>query len=236
MVVEIVIWPYITLTMCGRFSNFSPLEVLREIFRADPPDEPVYPRYNAAPGQRLIIIPMDDPQKMHLYKWGLIPHWARDPKIGNNLINARSETLKEKPAFRGSLQKGRCLVLADGFYEWGITAGRKIPYRIELKDRKPFSMAGLCSRWKDEAGKEIDTFTIITTNANTIVGTIHDRMPVIFTLEQEMKWLDPLIGPKEIDQYLLPYTVSDMEMYPISTLVNSPKNDIPEIIKPVAWQ
>ena len=97
-------------------------------------------------------------------------------------------------------------------------------------------MAGLCSRWKDEAGKEIDTFTIITTNANTIVGTIHDRMPVIFTLEQEMKWLDPLIGPKEIDQYLLPYTVSDMEMYPISTLVNSPKNDIPEIIKPVAWQ
>ena len=236
MVVEIVIWPYITLTMCGRFSNFSPLEVLREIFRADPPDEPVYPRYNAAPGQRLIVIPMDDPQKMHLYKWGLIPHWARDPKIGNNLINARSETLKEKPAFRGSLQKGRCLVLADGFYEWGITAGRKIPYRIELKDRKPFSMAGLCSRWKDEAGKEIDTFTIITTNANTIVGTIHDRMPVIFTLEQEMKWLDPLIGPKEIDQYLLPYTVSDMEMYPISTLVNSPKNDIPEIIKPVAWQ
>ena len=236
MVVEIVIWPYITLTMCGRFSNFSPLEVLREIFRADPPDEPVYPRYNAAPGQRLIVIPMDDPQKMHLYKWGLIPHWARDPKIGNNLINARSETLKEKPAFRGSLQKGRCLVLADGFYEWGITAGRKIPYRIELKDRKPFSMAGLCSRWKDEAGKEIDTFTIITTNANTIVGTIHDRMPVIFNREQEMKWLDPLIGPKEIDQYLLPYTVSDMEMYPISTLVNSPKNDIPEIIKPVAWQ
>jgi len=97
-------------------------------------------------------------------------------------------------------------------------------------------MAGLCSRWKDEAGKEIDTFTIITTDANKIVGTIHDRMPVIFTPEQEIKWLDPLIGPKEIDQYLLPYTVSDLEIYPISPLVNSPKNDIPEIIKPVAWQ
>ena len=222
--------------MCGRFSCFTPLEALRERFDAEAPDEPVYPRYNAAPGQKMIVISLDDPHKMHFSKWGIIPHWAKDPKIGNSLINARSETLREKPAFRGSLLKGRCLVLADGFYEWGITAGRKIPYRIELKDRKPFSMAGLCSRWKDEAGKEIDTFTIITTNANETVGTIHNRMPVIFTSEQEMKWLDPLIGPKDIDQYLLPYSVSDMEMYPISTLVNSPKNDIPEIIKPVAWQ
>jgi putative SOS response-associated peptidase YedK len=179
---------------------------------------------------------MGDPRKMHFSKWGLIPHWAKDPKIGNSLINARSETLREKPAFRGSLPRGRCLVLADGFYEWKKTDGRKIPYRVELKNRKPFAMAGLCSTWKDPTGKDIDTFTIVTTDANTIVGAIHDRMPVIFNREQEMKWLDPLIGPKEIDQYLLPYTVSDMEMYPISTLVNNPKNDIPEIIKPVAWQ
>lgn len=222
--------------MCGRFSNFTPLDALRERFDAEAPDALVYPRYNAAPGQKMIVIPLDDPRKMHFSKWGLIPHWAKDPKIGYKLINARSETLKEKPAFRGSLQKGRCLVPADGFYEWGIVNGRKIPYRIELKDRKPFSMAGLCSRWKDETGKEIDTFTIITTNANETVGTIHNRMPVIFNREQEIQWLDPLMDLKEIDQHLVPYSGRDMEMYPISTLVNSPKNDIPEIIKPVAWQ
>ncbi len=219
--------------MCGRFSNFTPIEALQKRFQADPPDEPVYPRYNAAPGQKMIIIPLDDPQKMHFAKWGLIPHWSKDPKIGNKLINARSETLQEKPAFRGSLQKGRCLVLADGFYEWGITAGRKIPYRVELKNRKPFAMAGLTSHWKDEMGKEIDTFTIITTDANEIVGTIHNRMPVIFNREQEIKWLDPLIDFHVANKYLLPYSETDMEIYPISTLVNSPKNDIAEIIKHV---
>jgi putative SOS response-associated peptidase YedK len=222
--------------MCGRFSCFTPLDALRERFDAEAPDEQVYPRYNAAPGQKMIVIPLDDPHKMHFSKWGLIPHWAKDPKIGYKLINARSETLKEKPAFRGSLQKGRCLVLADGFYEWGITDGRKTPYRIELNDRKPFSMAGLCSRWKDAAGQSIDTFTIITTDANETVGTIHNRMPVIFNREQEIKWLDPLMDLKEIGKYLMPYSEHDMEMFPISILVNSPKNDIPEIIKPVAWQ
>jgi putative SOS response-associated peptidase YedK len=219
--------------MCGRFSNFTPIEALRERFQADPPDEPVYPRYNAAPGQKLIVIPMDDPHKMHLYKWGLIPHWAKDPKIGNSLINARSETLKEKPAFRGSLHKGRCLVLADGFYEWGTTSGIKIPYRVELKDRKPFAMAGLSSRWKDATGKEINTFTIVTTNANELVSTIHSRMPVIISSDQEIQWIDPLIDFQELNQYLLSYPENDMEMYPISMLVNNPKNDTAEIVKPV---
>lgn len=232
MVVERIKWQYIETTMCGRFSIFSPLEVLRERFRADPPGEPVYPRYNAAPGQRLIVIPMDDPHKMHLYKWGLIPHWAKDPGIGNSLINARSETLKEKPAFRGYLNKGRCLVLADGFYEWKRTDGRKVPYRVELKDRKPFAMAGLCSTWKDPDEKEIDTFTIITTNANEIVGTIHDRMPVIFNPEEERKWIDPLFDFNKAGQYLLPYGESDMVVYPVSTFVNNPKNDNPEILIP----
>jgi len=105
--------------MCGRFSCFTPLEALCERFDAEASDEPVYPRYNGAPGQRMIIIPLVDSHTMHFSKWGLIPHWAKDPKIGYKLINARSETLKEKPAFRGSLQKGRCLVLADGFYDGG---------------------------------------------------------------------------------------------------------------------
>jgi putative SOS response-associated peptidase YedK len=219
--------------MCGRFSIFTPIQELKQRFDADIPDEPVFARYNAAPGQNMIVIPMDDPHKMHLFKWGLIPHWAKDEKIGYKMINARAETLKEKPAFRGSLQKGRCLVLADGFYEWSIKAGKKVPYRIELTNRKPFAMAGLCSQWKDEAGKEIDTFTIVTTQANKIVGTIHDRMPVILNKEWEREWLDPLRDAKDTDQFLMPYSENNMEMYPISTLVNSPKNDVAEILKPV---
>jgi putative SOS response-associated peptidase YedK len=115
-----------------------------------------------------------------------------------------------------------------------VTSGKKIPYRVELKGRKPFANAGLCSRWKDEAGKDIDTFTIITTNANEIVGTIHNRMPVIFNPEQETKWLDPLIGPEEIDQYLIAYSEIDMQIYPISTLVNNPRNDSAEIVTPMS--
>lgn len=219
--------------MCGRFSNFSPLDVLRKRFGADPPDEPVHPRYNAAPGQKLIVIPMDAPHTMHLCKWGLIPRWAKDPKIGNSLINARSETLEHKPAFREALRKGRCLVLADGFYEWKSTGGRKVPYRIELKNRNPFAMAGLCSTWKDPTGKDVDTFTIITTRANEIVGSIHDRMPVIFIPEQETKWIDPLVEFQEAHRYLLPYPGHDMVAYPISTLINSPRNDTAEVIRPV---
>jgi putative SOS response-associated peptidase YedK len=198
---------------------FTPIQELKQRFNADGPDEPYVPRYNAAPGQKMVVIPMDDPGKMHFYKWGFIPHWAKDEKIGYKMINARSESLKEKPAFRGSLNKGRCLVLADGFYEWSDATGKKIPYRIELTKRKPFVMAGLSSRWKDNTGKEIDTFTIITTQANTIVGTIHDRMPVILKKEWESKWLNPLMGPEEVDQYLVPYSINDMEMYSISTLV-----------------
>jgi putative SOS response-associated peptidase YedK len=224
---------YIFSIMCGRFSIFTPIEELRQRFNADPPDEAVVPRYNAAPGQSLIVIPMADPKKMHLYKWGLIPHWAKDEKIGYKMINARAESLKEKPAFRGSLQKGRCLVIADGFYEWSVEGAKKVPYRIELSNRKPFAMAGLLSHWKNENGKEINSFTIITTEANKIIGTIHDRMPVILDKAWERKWLDPLIGPKEADQYLVPYLGTDMEIYPISTLVNSPKNDTAAIIKPM---
>jgi putative SOS response-associated peptidase YedK len=219
--------------MCGRFSLFTPFQDLKQRFDAEPPDEPVVPRYNAAPGQRMIVIPMEDPHKMHLFKWGLIPHWAKDAKIGYKLINARAESLKEKPAFRRSLQQGRCLVLADGFYEWSSTTAKKVPYRIELKNRKPFAMAGLSSHWKDEKGKEIDSFTIITTGGNKIVGRIHNRMPVILHQEWERKWLDQLIDPKETDQFLLPYAGSDMEMYPISILVNNPKNDVAEILKPI---
>ena len=220
--------------MCGRFSIFTPFQELKQRFDAGAPDKPVLPRYNASPGQKLLVIPMDDPKKMYLYRWGLIPHWSKDDKIGYKLINARADTLKEKPAFRGPLQKGRCLVLADGFYEWGEIGGRKTPYRIELKDRKPFAMAGLYSKWKDVCGTEIDSFTIITTDANKLVSPIHDRMPAILNEEMEKKWLDILMDFREIDRCLSPYGGSDMEIYPVSTLVNSPKNDYPDVMKPLA--
>ena len=151
---------------------------------------------------------MEDPKKMQLYKWGLVPHWAKDDKIGYRMINARAESLKEKPAFRGPLQKGRCLVIADGFYEWKAEGARKTPYRIELKDRKPFAFAGLTSRWKDEKGEELDTFTIITIEANAAIGKIHDRMPVILQKEWEGKWLDPHIEVQETDKFLIPYSES----------------------------
>ncbi len=224
---------YISTDMCGRFSIFTPVQELKHRFDADSPDEDVSPRYNAAPGQKLVVIPMNDPHKMHLYRWGLIPHWAKDEKIGYKMINARAESLSEKPAFRGPLRKGRCLVLADGFYEWSDRTGKKIPYRIELTQKIPFAMAGLSSTWKDEKGNEIDSFTIITTAANTTVRAIHDRMPVILRNEQEKEWLDPLLDPHTINEYLTPYSGSDMEMYPISNMVNSPKNDGPDILRPL---
>lgn len=170
---------------------------------------------------------------MYLYRWGLIPHWAQDKRVGHKLINARAETLSEKPAFRGLLRRGRCLVLADGFYEWSETAGKKIPYRIELAHQKPFAMAGLCVTWKSAAGETIASFTIITTEANDTIRTVHHRMPVILEKDAEGAWLDPRIDNKGAGQFLAPYTESALRMYPVSTLVNNPNHDSADIIKPV---
>lgn len=218
--------------MCGRFSIATPIEQLRERFDAEPPKEPVKPRYNAAPGQELLVITEEEPKQMSLFKWGLVPSWAKDPKIGNHLINARAETLKEKPAFRHAYQKNRCLVIADGYYEWDKKNKTHVPYYIFMKEHKPFAFAGLCEYWKDEKGKELNTFTIITTNADSLVSKIHNRMPVILPMEKEKKWLDPQLRPEEIEKILKhPLSAREMEAYQISTLVNSPKNDVPEILK-----
>jgi putative SOS response-associated peptidase YedK len=219
--------------MCGRFSIATPIEELRDRFGAEPPKDDFLPRYNAAPGQNMLVIPEETPYQMALFKWGLVPHWARDPKIGNRLINARAETLKEKPAFRHAFQKHRCLVLADGFYEWDKAGKTRVPYRIALKDDRPYAFAGLCEYWKDEKGKELKTFTIITTNSNSLVSKIHDRMPVILEPKDEKKWLDPKIDLRDLEKLLKSYPVSDMKTYPISSLVNNPMNDVPQILKPI---
>jgi putative SOS response-associated peptidase YedK len=219
--------------MCGRFSIATPIEELKDRFRAEPPKIEVKPRYNAAPGQDMLVIPESMPRQMALFRWGLVPAWAKDPRIGNHLINARAETVKEKPAFRHAYRKNRCLVIADGYFEWDKKKENHVPYYFFKKGRQPFAFAGLCEHWKDEKGKGLDTFTIITTAADSLVSKIHSRMPVILPQKEERNWLDPNLKVEEIENILKhPLPAKEMEAYPISTIVNNPRNDISDIIKP----
>jgi len=190
------------------------------------------PHYNIAPTQTVIVVNDDGTRHLMQMRWGLIPSWAKDPAIGNRMINARAETVATKPAFRVALRKRRCLIPADGFYEWQAVGRRKQPVYITLKTREPFSFAGLWEAWTSPEGKEIKTCTIITTEANEVLKSIHDRMPVILTREAEIIWLDPAIqDPVWLLPLLKPYLAEEMEVYPVSTLVNNPANDGPECIK-----
>lgn len=216
--------------MCGRFSIVTPLEELAERFNAEPPKIDFEPRYNGAPSQDMLVITSETPKQMSLFHWGLVPSWAKDPKIGNRMINARAETLSEKPSFRHAFKSNRCLVLADGFFEWDKKGKVKTPYYIYLKGHKPFAFAGLCEHWKDDKGKELNSFTIVTTNANKLVGKIHDRMPVILEEDKEKEWLNPDAKIEDIKMLLKPFPARAMEDYPISTLVNNPRNDLPKIL------
>jgi putative SOS response-associated peptidase YedK len=216
--------------MCGRFSITTPIEEVRRRFKVDIADGLYQPRYNVAPGQEMPVIPEENPHQAEYFRWGLIPHWAKDAKIGNRLINARAETVAEKPSFRTPFKKHRCLVLADGFYEWDKKSPKHIPYRIILKNQEPFAFAGLCDYWKDEKGKEIKSFTIITTQANSMVSKIHNRMPVILSRDAEAKWLDSEAGAGELKSFLKPYPSEKMEAYQISTLVNNPRNNTEEVL------
>ncbi|MCB1056336.1 MAG: SOS response-associated peptidase, partial [Acidobacteria bacterium] len=169
-----------------------------------------------------------------LMRWGLIPHWAKDPSIGNRLINARAETAAEKPAFRSSFSKRRCLVPADGFYEWQKTGGRKQPFYLQLKEHRPFAFAGLWARWKASEDETVQSFTLLTTTPNEVAAKVHDRMPVILPPESYDRWLDPELHDREaLEALLLPYPAEAMEAYPVSTLVNSPQNDDPRCIEPI---
>jgi putative SOS response-associated peptidase YedK len=215
--------------MCGRFSLTTPWELIKKRFDVNIPVHDYRLRYNAAPGQELWVIPEETPNDAQLFHWGLVPFWAKDPKIGTRLINARAETIAEKPAFRTPFKKHRCLVLADGFYEWDRKGARRVPYRVVLKDEKPFALAGICDYWKDESGKELRSFSIITTDSNQLIAKIHDRMPVILLPQDEKVWLDPGLDLMKALKMLRPYPADDMKMYPVSTLVNNPKNDLPQV-------
>jgi putative SOS response-associated peptidase YedK len=223
--------------MCGRFTLTVDPGQLQEAFPWVDIPEDFPPRYNIAPSQPVAVVPNDGNNRLDFFNWGLIPFWAKDPKIGNRMINARAETLIEKPSFRGSFKYKRCLVLADGFYEWRKEPGInvKTPMYIRLKNKTPFAFAGLWDNWHSDDGSEIRSCTIITTQPNTLLDKIHNRMPVILSQDVYAEWLkEGENDPALLNSFLRPYPSEEMEAFPVSRDVNSPQNDIPQLIIPVA--
>lgn len=222
--------------MCGRFSRSNSKKELQGRFEFDDPDDVlVEPSYNIAPTQmHPVVIVEGDRRVVRLMKWGLVPYWSKDEKIGYRMINARAEGIEQKPSFKNPLRNKRCLVITNGFYEWKkVDSKTKIPYFIRLKSGEPFAFAGLWDRW-DKGEEPLLTFTIITTDNNELIEPIHNRMPVILHPKDEAVWLDPEIkNPAKLLPLLKPYPSAEMEMYEVSTAVNSPRNDEPECIKPV---
>jgi len=221
--------------MCGRFTlTVDPAE-LQGTFTDFIFPPKFAPRFNITPSQPVLAIPNDDANTADFFIWGLIPMWAKDPSIGNRLINARGETVAEKPSFRGSFKYKRCLILADGFYEWKANSGKKTktPYYIHMKSHKPFVFAGLWDSWESSDGSSIKTCTIITTEPNELMETIHNRMPVILHPRDYAKWLDPSPQtPENLLPLIKPFPADNMSAYPVSTLVNKPGNDSPELVVP----
>ena len=220
--------------MCGRYTLKTPVNVLAEQFQIDEYPSSMNASYNIAPTQEVAtVIEGEGKRKLEMLHWGLIPSWADDPSMGNKTINARAETVAEKPSFRKAFRNHRCLVLADGFYEWQKTGNSKQPYYIRMEDGSPFAFAGLWESWQN--GREIRSATIITTDANDVVGPIHNRMPVILHPEDYALWLDPGFDEKEpLTTLLKPYSAEAMEAYPVSRRVNSPSNNEPSCIESVA--
>lgn len=216
--------------MCGRFSILDDIDDLCERFECQPVKVDFQPRYNVAPTQVVpVIVRGEKKNQLRLMRWGLIPRWAKDNKIGSRLINARVETVAEKPAFREAFRMRRCLVPADGYYEWKKTGGGKEPHRIVLKTREVFAFAGLWDKWVDADGAELFTFTILTTEPVAATMGIHDRMPLILPRQQEQAWMEGKSGERR--EFLKHFTpCPDLEAYRVSTCVNSPKNDVPECI------
>ena len=231
--------------MCGRFTLSAPGEVVAELFElAEKP--PLTPRYNIAPTQPAPVVLWDgelNRRRFDLLRWGLIPSWADDPQIGNRMINARAETAAVKPAFRAAFRCRRCLVVADGFYEWkppsvppcqGGRQGGKQPFYIRMRESGPFAFAGLWEHWEGADGTAIDSCTILTTGPNDVVRPMHDRMPVILHRQDCGRWLDPDVqGVDSLAPVLRHYPSEEMRAYPIGTRVNNPANDGPACIEPL---
>jgi len=223
--------------MCGRYLLTTPGEVLAELFEID--EKPrLEPRYNIAPTQEVPIVRLRDGGRRELahVHWGLVPFWARERAIGNRLINARGETLAEKPSFRDSFKKRRCLIPASGFYEWQKVDGRKQPWLLKVRGELPFAFAGLWSIWKDREatdGSVLESCTIVTTTPNELAAAVHDRMPVILPYGQHDAWLEPEAKPDALSALLAPYPADEMEAWPVSTWVNNPRNEDPACVEPI---
>jgi len=223
--------------MCGRFTasfEFREIKVRYNLGR----DLPLFARrYNIAPSQEVpVIVQEDGVNELKPMRWGLVPSWALDPSIGNRLINARAETITEKPSFRRLIESRRCLIPADGFYEWRREGSRKIPVWFHLKKKEPFAFAGLWDVWRDVEGEVLHTFTIITTVPNALLRRIHHRMPVMFDTLQARQWLDPRLSTRNADiaAVLAPFPSELMESHDVSLLVNKPEIDSLDCINPVS--
>ncbi len=221
--------------MCGRFTlTLEPADLQASFPEYVFPVE-LNPRFNIAPSQPILVLPNDGSLVADFFTWGLVPSWAKDPSISSHLINARAETLAEKPAFRGAYKYHRCLIFSDGFFEWQAQPGSKIkiPHYIHLRSNAPFAFAGLWERWTSADGSELRSATIVTTEPNELVRSIHNRMPVIITNNDYAKWIDPAPHfPVDLNSLLVPYPALDMEAIPVTSMVNDPKMDQPEILLP----
>lgn len=233
--------------MCGRYSLISPGELVAEVFGLESAPE-LEPRYNVAPTQEAAVVRRQSPRdaralerpedagrrRLDLLRWGLIPHWANDPGIGNRMINARSESVADKPSFRDSFRSRRCLVVADGYYEWRAEEDGKQPYRFRRPDGRPLAFAGLWDRWWQTPPQPVDSFTILTAAAAPTVAPYHHRMPVLLPPESWETWLDPAVGDPAALQPLLGAAPPELTVDRVGRAVNDPGNDGPECIRPLS--
>lgn len=221
--------------MCGRYVLTADTDTIQLAFDLENVPQVHTARFNIAPSQPIAAITNEDPKTLTFLKWGLIPSWSKDPAMGNKMINARSESAPEKPAFRAAFKRRRCLIPADGFFEWQKRGSSKVPMFIHMSDYSVFAFAGLWEVWHSPEGDEIRTATILTTEPNELMKSIHDRMPVILPREHYQVWLAP--GDQKVDdlrRLMKPFDASRMAAYSVSTFVNNPANDTPETIEPLA--
>ena len=223
--------------MCGRYRRTSQEEELARMYNIPIPKQTDLPiSYNIAPSQDVLALRYDSEKSARslvALRWGLIPSWADDEKIGYKTINARMETVQSAPSFRSAFQKRRCLILADGFYEWRKTGGPKVPFDVALEDNRPFAFAGLWEAWKNRVTQEwVFSCTIITTEANELIGQIHNRMPLIIDAEDQAEWLGES-DSDDLTDLLKPFPANRMKILEISTLVNNPKNNDASLLEPI---
>lgn len=221
--------------MCGRYTLTASAAQVAEQFGLDVAPQ-LAPRYNIAPTQAVPAIRAGSQgRELAMLRWGLVPFWAKDPAIGAKMINARAETAAEKPAFRAALRQRRCIIPADGFYEWRQAPGGKQPLYFRVGAGAPFGLAGLWESWRSPGGEQIQSCTILTTRANDLVAPAHDRMPVILDPADYALWLDPeMRDPGPLDHLLAPFPAEAMDVYPVSKAVNRVANDSPDLIAPLA--